>query len=82
MPEEPDQDRHLRPRPGAGGQAPYGRRLCEVAANRASGGYRVFSLLDREGPEPSPGQFYMLATGESWAGDGSRPQGGDAVDPP
>jgi len=53
--------------------APFGRRLCTVAENRASGGYRVFSLLDREGPEPQPGQFYMLATEGSWAGDGSRP---------
>jgi dihydroorotate dehydrogenase (NAD+) catalytic subunit len=53
--------------------APFGRRLCAVAENRASGGYRVFSLVDREGPQPQPGQFYMLATGESWAGDGSRP---------
>ena len=42
--------------------APFGRRLCEVTENRASGGYRVFSLLDREGPEPLPGQFYMLAS--------------------
>jgi NAD(P)H-flavin reductase len=51
--------------------APFGRRLCEVAANRDSGGYRVVSLLDREGPEPLAGQFYMLATAEGWAtGDG------------
>ena len=55
------------------GQTPFGRRLCEVAAVRASGGYRVFSLLDREGPQPLPGQFYMLATEASWAGDGGRP---------
>ena len=53
--------------------APFGRRLCAVAENRASGGYRVFSLLDREGPEPLPGQFYMLATEDSWAGAGNRP---------
>ena len=43
------------------GAAPFGRRLCEVVENRASGGYRVFSLLDAEGPEPRAGQFYMLA---------------------
>ena len=30
--------------------APFGRRLCEVAGNKASGGYRIFSLLDHEGP--------------------------------
>ncbi len=53
--------------------APFGRRLCEVGENRASGGYRVFSLLDREGPEPLPGQFYMLAAADRWAGSGERP---------
>jgi dihydroorotate dehydrogenase electron transfer subunit len=53
--------------------APFGRRLCEVSANRASDGYRVFSLLDREGPEPRPGQFYMLAAAHNWAGAGERP---------
>jgi dihydroorotate dehydrogenase electron transfer subunit len=53
--------------------APLGRRLCEVGENRASGGYRVFSLLDREGPEPRPGQFYMLAAAAHWAGAGERP---------
>jgi hypothetical protein len=41
--------------------APFGRRLCEVGDVRPSGGYRVFSLLDRHAPEPRPGQFYMLA---------------------
>jgi NAD(P)H-flavin reductase len=53
--------------------APLGRRLCEVSENRASGGYRVFSLLDREGPEPQPGQFYMLATAAHWDERGGRP---------
>jgi dihydroorotate dehydrogenase electron transfer subunit len=53
--------------------APFGRRLCEVAESRASGGYRVFSLLDREGPEPLPGQFYMLATAAHWTGAAERP---------
>ncbi len=48
--------------------APFGRRLCEVAANRDSGGYRVVSLVDREGPEPEPGQFYMLAAAAGWGG--------------
>jgi len=27
--------------------APFGRRLCDVAGNTVSGGYRIFSLLDR-----------------------------------
>lgn len=53
--------------------APFGRRLCEVSENRASGGYRLFSLVDREGPEPLPGQFYMLATARRWADGGGRP---------
>jgi dihydroorotate dehydrogenase electron transfer subunit len=46
--------------------APFGRRLCEVASNRDSGGYRIVTLLDREGPEPAAGQFYMLATTAGW----------------
>jgi len=47
--------------------------LCEVADNAASGGYREFSLLDREGPEPAPGQFYMLATARGWSERDGRP---------
>ena len=54
------------PRSRSDGRPPFGRRLCEVTENRASGGYRVFSLLDAEGPEPQPGQFYMLATERHW----------------
>ena len=46
--------------------APFGRRLCEVASNRDSGGYRVVSVIDREGPEPQAGQFYMLAAADGW----------------
>lgn len=53
--------------------APFGRRLCEVAENRASGGYRVFSVREREGIEPAPGQFYMLAAAAGWEGGGGRP---------
>jgi dihydroorotate dehydrogenase electron transfer subunit len=53
--------------------APFGRRLCAVTENRASGGYRVFSLLDSEGPEPLAGQFYMLATERHWEQRGQRP---------
>jgi dihydroorotate dehydrogenase (NAD+) catalytic subunit len=53
--------------------APFGRRLCEVAANEATGGYRLFSLLDRDGPEPEPGQFYMLASARSWGEADGRP---------
>jgi NAD(P)H-flavin reductase len=53
--------------------APFGRRLCEVAENKASGGYRIFSLLDHEGPTPAPGQFYMLAAEHRWGECGGRP---------
>jgi dihydroorotate dehydrogenase (NAD+) catalytic subunit len=53
--------------------APFGRRLCEVAENQVSGGYRIFSLIDREGPAPEPGQFYMLASEKSWGEGGGRP---------
>jgi dihydroorotate dehydrogenase (NAD+) catalytic subunit len=53
--------------------APWGRRLCKVTDNRPSGGYRLFSLLDAEGPEPLPGQFYMLATQDHWEQQGQRP---------
>jgi NAD(P)H-flavin reductase len=42
-------------------------------ANRESGGYRVFSLLDARGPEPAAGQFYMLSTESRWDADGERP---------
>jgi len=53
--------------------APFGRRLCEVGESRPSGGYRVFSLIDRQGPEPLPGQFYMLATERRWEERDGRP---------
>jgi dihydroorotate dehydrogenase (NAD+) catalytic subunit len=53
--------------------APFGRRQCEVSANVASGGYRIFSLRDREGPVPQPGQFYMLASERGWGEGGGRP---------
>jgi len=46
--------------------APFGRRLCEVASARDSGGYKILSIIDREGPEPRAGQFYMLAAAEGW----------------
>jgi dihydroorotate dehydrogenase electron transfer subunit len=53
--------------------APFGRRLCEVTRNDPSGGYRVISALDGEGPEPEPGQSYMLATESGWGGEDGRP---------
>lgn len=53
--------------------APIGRRLVEVADNRASGAYRIFTAVDRDGPEPRAGQFYMLAGGERWGSRDGRP---------
>jgi NAD(P)H-flavin reductase len=53
--------------------APFGRRLCRVSESRATGGYRLFSLIDPDGPEPLPGQFYMLATERHWEQGDGRP---------
>ncbi len=53
--------------------APFGRRLCKVSESKSSGGYRLFSLIDEGGPEPKPGQFYMLATEAHWEQQGARP---------
>ena len=60
---------------GADGRvlAPFGRRALEVTDNHASGGYRVFSLLDSDGPEPRAGQFYMLAAASHWHQRDERP---------
>jgi dihydroorotate dehydrogenase (NAD+) catalytic subunit len=44
-----------------------------MTGSRDSGGYRVFSLLDRGGPAPEPGQFYMLASEQHWEQVGGRP---------
>jgi dihydroorotate dehydrogenase electron transfer subunit len=44
-----------------------------VVANQASGGYRIFSALDAEGPEPAAGQFYMLTAGRNWSTRDERP---------
>lgn len=52
--------------------APFGRRECGVVANEATGGYRIVSALDRDGPDPVAGQFYML-TGAGWGGASGRP---------
>jgi dihydroorotate dehydrogenase electron transfer subunit len=53
--------------------APFGRRLCGVTRNLASGGYRIFSVVDPAGPAPAAGQFYMLAAESGWGGEGGRP---------
>jgi NAD(P)H-flavin reductase len=49
-------------------QAPLGRRSCTVTANDAVGAYRVLRVVDPAGPDPWPGQFYMLAAAERWGG--------------
>lgn len=53
--------------------APFGRRSCEVTGAVDDGGYRLFTLLDHEGPAPAPGQFYMLTEGPDWRGASGRP---------
>jgi NAD(P)H-flavin reductase len=53
--------------------APPARRAAPVTASVASGGYRVFSVTDPAGPEPLPGQFYMLAARERWGEADGRP---------
>lgn len=53
--------------------APLGRRRCDVVANVATGGYRIVTALDAEGPDPQAGQFYMLAAERGWGEDGRRP---------
>lgn len=52
--------------------APLGARTCAVVDRRETGGYVVFSALDPVGPDPAPGQFYMLA-GDGWGSHGGRP---------
>ena len=60
---------------GADGRvlAPFGRRRSEVVANEATGGYRLVSVVDPEGPLPRAGQFYMLTGERGWGGGGARP---------
>lgn len=55
-------------------EAPLGRRTLRVSAVAAIGAYVVLTAEDPDGPEPLPGQFYMLAAAERWGGgDGERP---------
>jgi dihydroorotate dehydrogenase electron transfer subunit len=62
-----------KPRSDARVIAPTGRRLCEITANRLTGGYRIFSALDATGPEPRAGQFYMLSAADAWGQRAGRP---------
>jgi dihydroorotate dehydrogenase electron transfer subunit len=55
-------------------QAPFGRRRAAVTGVDDVGAYRVVHVADLDGPQPWPGQFYMLATVEGWgAGCDERP---------
>lgn len=54
-------------------QAPFGRRRSEVVANSVTGGYRIVTVIDAEGPMPAAGQFYMLTAERGWGGGGDRP---------
>jgi NAD(P)H-flavin reductase len=55
-------------------QAPFGRRRLAVAERREVGSYVVVATPDPGGPDPAPGQFYMLAAAERWgAGEDERP---------
>jgi dihydroorotate dehydrogenase electron transfer subunit len=48
--------------------APLGRRLSEVVEYRRVGAYDILVAGDPDGPDPDPGQFYMLAAAERWGG--------------
>lgn len=54
--------------------APLGRRPAEVVSYRRVGAYDILACDDAGGPDPDPGQFYMLAAAERWGGgDDERP---------
>lgn len=53
--------------------APFGRRLAKVLAVERLGVYALISAVDTTGPEPDPGQFYMLAAEQRWGGPDGRP---------
>jgi NAD(P)H-flavin reductase len=48
--------------------APFGRRLALITAAERHGAYVVLRCADLDGPEPRPGQFYMLAASARWGG--------------
>ncbi len=54
--------------------APFGRRRVAVTGTDDVGAYRVLHAADLDGPQPWPGQFYMLAAVERWgSGSDERP---------
>lgn len=56
------------PAEGRFGPAPLERRALPVTGRRTVGPYVILTVEDREGPQPAPGQFYMLAIEERWGG--------------
>jgi len=53
--------------------APFGRRLLRVTKNERLGAYDMIWVADPDGPDPEPGQFYMLAAEREWGGEDGRP---------
>ncbi|MCW2959392.1 MAG: Dihydroorotate dehydrogenase, electron transfer subunit, iron-sulfur cluster binding domain protein [Solirubrobacterales bacterium] len=54
--------------------APFGRRRAVLSSIRKVGSYHLLEVVDRNGPDPAPGQFYMLAAVTGWgAGTDERP---------
>lgn len=54
---------------GRHGPAPIERRSFPVTGRRSVGPYTVLEVADT-GPEPAPGQFYMLTGADRWGGEG------------
>ena len=52
---------------------PLGRRRATVTGSRDEGAFRLLTLRDGEGPEPLPGQFYMVTRAPDWQGSNGRP---------
>jgi dihydroorotate dehydrogenase electron transfer subunit len=54
--------------------APPERRVARVSGVERLGAYHVIGAEDPGGPEPQPGQFYMLSSEHGWGGQaGERP---------
>jgi NAD(P)H-flavin reductase len=48
--------------------APPERRVARVSGVERLGAYHVIGAEDASGPEPQPGQFYMLSSARGWGG--------------
>ena len=57
----------------SGWSPPFGRRLCEVTRNLASGGYRIFSALDPAGPAARRGPVLHARRGRGLGRGGGPP---------